>query len=74
MSAITLDKQDDINSINNSALDQVDSSLSESDVFEENEESLLDQEKKRLEEEGRRAALQVNQVSESLEEKYYKSF
>jgi hypothetical protein len=33
---------------------------------------LLDQERKRLEEEGRKAAQRVNQVTESLEEKYLK--
>ena len=33
---------------------------------------LLEQERKRLEEEGRKAAQRVNQVSESLEEKYVK--
>lgn len=36
------------------------------------EVDLLDQERKRLEEEGRKAAARVNQVSESLEEKYLK--
>ena len=41
---------------------------------DENEESILDQEKKRLEEQGKMAALQVNQAQESLEEKYHYYF
>ena len=43
-----------------------------SDTQDIQEIDLLDQERKRLEKEGRKAAQRVNQVSESLEEKYLK--
>ena len=41
----------------------------EREESQDNEESIFDQEKKRLEEEGRRAVLQVTQAQDSLEDK-----